>query len=96
FLRRIPYKILAKNPTPSQFEKIFVMNCKRHGLDYVPSVLQHLHDKYYGERKLDMRACHPRDLTDQIVHLCRYQQRKPELTVELLDAVCHTYFLEGA
>jgi len=96
FLRRIPYKILARNPTRSQFEQIFQMNCRRHGLTYEPAVLKHLHDKYYGERKLDMRACHPRDLLDQIVHLCRYQQRKPELSCELLDAVCQVYFLEGA
>src|SRR4029453_6045407 len=27
FLRRIPYNILAKNPTLAQFEQIFEMNC---------------------------------------------------------------------
>jgi DNA-binding PadR family transcriptional regulator len=94
FLRRIPYKILAKNPTLMQFEQIFEMNCRRHGLAFDRSILQHLHDKYYTGRKLDMRACHPRDLTDQVVHLCRYHQRTPELTTELLDAVCQSYFLE--
>jgi DNA-binding PadR family transcriptional regulator len=94
FLRRIPYKILAKNPTLAQFEQIFQMNCRRYGLEFDRSTLQHLHDKYYTGRKLDMRACHPRDLIDQIVHLCRYQQRTAEITPELLDAVCQSYFLE--
>ncbi len=94
FLRRIPYKILAKNPTMAQFEQIWEMNCRRHGLPFDRSIIQHLRDKYYTGRKLDMRACHPRDLTDQIMHLCRYQQRKPEITTELLDAVCQSYFLE--
>ena len=94
FLRRIPYKILAKNPTLDQFTQIFEMNCRRHGLAFDPSIVRHLQDKYYTGRKLDMRACHPRDLTDQIVHLCRYHQRKAELTPELLDAVCQTYFLD--
>ncbi len=27
-----------------------------------------------------MRACHPRDLTDQVVSLCRYHRRPPEIT----------------
>jgi hypothetical protein len=94
FLRRIPYKILAKNPTETQFEQIFEMNCRRHGLPYDRSIVQHLREKYYKGRKLDMRACHPRDLIDQIVHLCRYQQRSPELSTDLLDAVCSSYFLE--
>jgi hypothetical protein len=93
FLRRIPYKILAKNPTLDQFSRIFEMNCRRHGLAFNPAVVQHLHDKYYTGRKVDMRACHPRDLTDQIVTLCRYHRRIPEITTELIDAVCQSYFL---
>ncbi len=32
FLRRIPYKILAKNPSLEQFSKICEMNCRRHKL----------------------------------------------------------------
>ena len=43
------------------------MNCQRHGLPFDPAIVQHLHDKYYIGRKLEMRACHPRDLTDQVV-----------------------------
>ncbi|HKY21900.1 MAG TPA: hypothetical protein VJM31_11850 [Vicinamibacterales bacterium] len=93
FLRRIPYKILAKNPSLSQFSKIFEMNCNRHGLTYDPAIVQHLHDKYYIGRSLAMRACHPRDLTDQVVNLCRYHRRQTEITTELLDAVCQNYFL---
>ena len=94
FLRRIPYKILAKNPSLAQFSKIFEMNCKRHGLNFDPSIVQHLNDKYYIGRKLEMRACHPRDLTDQVVNLCRYHRRATELTPDILDAVCQSYFLE--
>ena len=94
FLRRIPYKILAKNPSLDQFSRIFEMNCKRHGLPYDPSIVHHLHHKYYLGKKLEMRACHPRDLTDQVVHLCRYHRRAAELTPALLDEVCQTYFLE--
>jgi hypothetical protein len=96
FLRRIPYKIYAKNPTLPQFSKIFEMNCRRHGINFDPAIVQYLHQRYYSAKKLQMRACHPRDFTDQIVSLCRYQKRKPEVTPQLLDAVCQTYFLEDS
>ena len=43
-----------------------------------------------------MRACHPRDLIDHVMNLCRYQRRKPELTAELIDTVCRTYFIEDS
>jgi hypothetical protein len=94
FLRRIPYKILARNPSLEQFGRIFEMNCRRHRLNFDPAIVQHLHQKYYIGRKLEMRACHPRDLTDQVVSLCRYHRRPVELTSSVLDEVCRTYFLE--
>ena len=94
FLRRIPYKILAKNPTIEQFTRIWEMNCQRHGVAHDPAVVHYLHEKYYTGRNLAMRACHPRDLTDQVVSLCRYHQRPAEITADLLDAVCQSYFLE--
>ena len=41
-----------------------------------------------------MRACHPRDLVEQVVDMCRYQKKTPLITRELLDAACTSYFLE--
>jgi hypothetical protein len=94
FLRRIPYKIFAKNPTYDQYCRIFEMNCRRHGLPYDPALVEHLHDRYYVPRRLQRRACHPRDLIDQAVTLCRYAERKVDLTPEVLDMVCQSYFID--
>jgi hypothetical protein len=41
-----------------------------------------------------MRACHPRDLLEQITALCRYQGREPVITRDLLDAACSSYFVD--
>ena len=57
-------------------------------------MVEYLHRKYYQPRKLQMRACHPRDLVEQVVDMCRYQNREPAITRELLDAACGSYFLE--
>jgi hypothetical protein len=41
-----------------------------------------------------MRACHPRDLVEQVVNMCRYDGRDPAISRELLDKACTTYFLD--
>jgi hypothetical protein len=94
FLRRIPYKILAKNPTMDEYCRIFELNCQRRGMRFDPVMVEYLDRKYYQPRKLQMRACHPRDLISQVVDRCRYEDREPEITRELLDAACHSYFVE--
>jgi hypothetical protein len=94
FLRRIPYKILAKNPTVAEYIKIFELNCRKRGLAFDPVMVEYLERRYYQPRKLEMRACHPRDLVEQVVDICRYQKRPMNITRELLDMACGSYFLE--
>jgi hypothetical protein len=94
FLRRIPYKILAKNPTVDEYCRIFEMNCRKRGIAFDPVLVEYLLRKYYQPRKLQMRACHPRDLIEQVLNNCRYQGRQPAISRELLDAACDSYFLE--
>jgi SpoVK/Ycf46/Vps4 family AAA+-type ATPase len=94
FLRRIPYKVLAKDPSPDQFSRIFAMNCRRHGVEFDQDHVDHLYSRYYLRRQIPVRACHPRDLLDQIAAMCRYHGRSMEISTELLDAACATYFLD--
>ena len=94
FLRRIPYKIRAKNPTLEEYCQIFELNCRKRGLPFDAVMVEYLNRKYYQPRKLQMRGCHPRDLVEQVVDMCRYQNREPVITRELLDAACASYFLE--
>lgn len=94
FLRRIPYKIRATNPTAADYRRIFELNCKKRGLMFDDDLVDHLLHDYYDARGLQMRACHPRDLIEQVVDICRYQRREPVLTRDLLDTACRSYFLE--
>ena len=96
FLRRIPYKVLAQNPTYDQFCHIFSHVCHGHGLAFDPAMVEYLRQEYYQRRGIEMRGCHPRDLINQVVTLCRYHKREPVVTTELLDAVCATYFVADA
>jgi hypothetical protein len=94
FLRRIPYKIRAKNPTLDEYCRIFELNCRERQIAFDPVMVEYLSRKYYQPRKLQMRACHPRDLVEQVVNICRYQGRDLTITRELLDQACGSYFLE--
>jgi hypothetical protein len=96
FLRRIPYKILAKNPTIEEYCRIFELNCRKRGLTFDPVMVEYLERKYYAPRRLQMRACHPRDLINHVVDICRYTGREPLVSRELLDAACGNYFIEEA
>ena len=96
FLRRIPYKILAKNPTIDEYCRIFELNCRKRGLTFDPVMVEYLERKYYAPKGLQMRACHPRDLINHVVDICRYTGREPVISRELLDSACASYFLEEA
>ena len=84
----------AKNPTMDEYCRIFELNCRKRQMPFDPVMVEDLNRKYYQPRRLQMRACHPRDLIDQVVTLCRYAERKVELTPELLDLVCQSYFID--
>ena len=94
FLRRIPYKIYARNPTVDEFTRIWELNCRRKSLAFEPKVIDYLLRKYYQPRGLQLRACHPRDLIEQVVDRCRFEGHPPAISRELLDAACASYFID--
>jgi len=94
FLRRIPYKIAVGDPTLDQFTRIFEMNCERRQLRFHQVMVAYLHRRHYRPVGRALRACHPRDLIDQITALCRYRGIKPVITRELIDAACTSYFVD--
>ena len=94
FLRRIPYKIAIDDPTIDEFTRIFELNCRRRNLRFHPVMVAYLQRRHYGPARRPLRACHPRDLLDQITALCRYRGIEPAVTRELLDLACASYFVD--
>jgi hypothetical protein len=95
FLRRIPYKIEVSDPSVELFTQIFEMNCRRRRLPFHKVLVAYLQRRHYIPYNRPMRACHPRDLLDQVTALCRYRGQEPAITRELLDAACHSYFVDS-
>jgi len=94
FLRRIPYKIPIEDPTTEEFTRIFELNCRHRQLRYHQVMVAYLDRRHYRPLRRPMRACHPRDLLDQVTALCRYRGIQPAVTRELLDAACAAYFVQ--
>jgi len=94
FLRRIPYKIPVNDPTLEQFTQIFELNCRHRNLRFHQVMVAYLQRRHYAPNNRPLRACHPRDLIEQVTAMCRYHGREPVITRELLDAACRTYFVD--
>ena len=94
FLRRIRHKIEIKDPTWDEYREIFRRVCASRGVPYDDRGLAYLIQEHYLKRNRPKRACHPRDLVDQLVDTARYLNTKPALTKELIDRAAEAYFVE--
>jgi predicted ATPase with chaperone activity len=94
FLRRIHYKIFAESPTRAEFLQIFQDVCRDKKIDYRSDVVEKLLAEYYRPRQIQLRGCQPRDLIDQAISLADYLGKPPELTTEILEAACASYFVD--
>jgi hypothetical protein len=91
FLRRIPYKIEIEDPDDALFESLFRYQCERYEIPYEPTMFTYLIERHY-KGKRSYRACHPRDLLDQIRNSATFLGTEPRMTERLLDLACKNYF----
>jgi predicted ATPase with chaperone activity len=94
FLRRIQYKIFAESPTRAEFLQIFKNCCDARRIEYRPDVIEQLLVTYYRPRQIQLRGCHPRDLINQAISLAEYYGKPAELTPDVLEAACASYFVD--
>jgi len=82
------------DPNVDEFTRIFELNCRRRKLRFHPVMVAYLQRRHYNPAGRPLRACHPRDLLDQVTALCRYRGQEPIISRELLDAACRAYFVD--
>ena len=93
FLRRIRHKIEVPNPSPDEYREIFKRVAKAKGIAYSDEGLRYLIQEHYLKIRRDLRACHPRDLCDQMLDESRYRGVPPMMTRELIDRAADAYFV---
>jgi predicted ATPase with chaperone activity len=93
FLRRIPYKINASDPTEEMFRQMFEIFAPKLGFDHVePETLTYLIDRHYKRVNRPFRCCQPRDLLLQVRNYCIYNDLPLELRPEYFDFAAGNYF----
>ncbi|MDZ7615386.1 MAG: AAA family ATPase [Patescibacteria group bacterium] len=92
FLRRIPYKIEAIDPSEQEFRDLFKLMAGKLGIDYDDDALDHLLQSHYRKSNRPLRFCHPHDLLLQIRNYCTYCGVPPRMTPEYLDRAVENYF----
>lgn len=93
FLRRIRYKIHFADPTFQEYREIFIRTCRSRGITYHEEALKYLIKSYYLPQQRPLRACHPRDLLDQLIDIARFNKVAPALSKALLDDAATSYFV---
>jgi predicted ATPase with chaperone activity len=94
FLRRIRHKIYVGNPSLEEYRELFVRYCKAMKVPYDEKGLIYVLKEYYQKRKIEPRACHARDILDELIDIARYMNVEPTMSVELLEQACESYFVE--
>ncbi len=94
FLRRIRYKVEVTNPSPPEYREILRRICKAKNVPYSDEGLRYLLEHEYTKRNMELRACHPRDLIDQLIDIAHFTRTQPTMSRELIAAACKSYFVE--
>jgi hypothetical protein len=94
FLRRIRHKLKIDFPDEKTFYLILQRECAARNLELSADAFVYLMQRHYLSVNRNLRACHPRDILDQIIDIATYMGSRPELTKDLLDAACDSYFAE--
>jgi predicted ATPase with chaperone activity len=96
FLRRIPYKINATDPSEATFRQMIAGLARKLGFEAIDQpAVDYLIEHHYRGAGRAFRCCHPRDLLLQVRNYCTYNDLKLELKPEYFDFAVGNYFTTG-
>jgi predicted ATPase with chaperone activity len=92
FLRRIPFKVEIADPSQAEFHLLFQVFAKKYRLDCPPEMVDYLIRTHYQAASRPMRRCQARDLLEQVIYYCNYNELPLEVKEEYLDLAVENYF----
>lgn len=95
FLRRIPYKIEAQDPTEDEFIQLFELMAPVYGFAFdrqAKEAVGYLIQEHYIKVNRPFRACQPRDLLLQVKNHNTYHKLPKLITCEAFDSAVSNYF----
>jgi hypothetical protein len=94
FLRRIRHKLKIDFPDERIYFEILKRECDMRSWDLPTEAFVYLMQKHYIAAKRNLRACHPRDLLDQIHDIALYLGETPKVSRAMIDRACASYFAD--
>jgi hypothetical protein len=95
FLRRIRHKVFIGEVDLEQYLEIFRRVCEHYDLVFDQSLVQEMVERHYVQYSRPFRACHPRDLIENLMDRARSLGQTPQLTYQDLDSACQSYFIKS-
>ena len=96
FLRRIHTKIRLGAITDEQFREIFQRVARDRGLEINEVAINEVISTIRNDFLEELRACHPRDLVNNVCWRAKYEGRNPSLDHDSLNRAVKAYFLPPA
>lgn len=93
FLRRIQMKVEVSGPDEKMFYQIFKIMCSAYQIPFDQNSFVHLIQNWYRKTGRTMQSVHPRDLLKAVASICRYEQIELQLSPQLIDEACMSYFV---
>ena len=94
FLRRIRHKLKVDFPSEELYWQIMKRACARRNMEVDVEQVRYLLQHHYRAQNRRLRACHPRDLLEQIRDISSYRGVQPVVSQQMLDAACEGYFAD--
>jgi predicted ATPase with chaperone activity len=93
FLRRIPYKINATDPTEAMYREMIEIFAPKLGFEAVDrEAVDYLIERHYHQVNRPFRCCQPRDLLLQVRNYCVYNDLPLVMKPEYFDFAAGNYF----
>jgi predicted ATPase with chaperone activity len=93
FLRRIRHKVGVEPPTRDVYERIFVANVRRLGMNQCAEAVDYLYERYYSGTRAP-RASDCRDLLETVQSICRFRKQPVQLTRDLIAEAATSFICE--
>jgi hypothetical protein len=94
FLRRIRHKIEVHDPSWEEFAEIFKRVASAKKVPFSEQAFAYVVREHYLKPNRPPRACHARDLLDQVIDISKYLNVQPVLSKELVDRAANAYFVD--
>ncbi len=92
FLRRIPFKVEIADPSVEEFHLLFQIFAEKLQVECPRAMVDYLVQTHFANGKRPLRRCHARDLLEQVIYYCAYNEEPPEINEPHLDRAVRNYF----